>query len=272
LQTHYTIEAIKDVYETNARPVLVTCDDFADYVCKYRFTDEQFKEYLAACFLKLWGVPTPEPSFVKVQRQHIPEKYWKTVGPLHLFDKECFGSEHFPEAVEVGGWLVALGNDPAEVRKISNRADFLKIGLFDMWLSNDDRNGNNYNLLIIPQQPGKFRLYAIDHSACFNGMRAGDRPLSLQTEEDSLLTTDFCRLLYARNPLLKQQIENAIKEFYRNIKRCEDSLPKILNFVPPLWQVNKQKMETNLRNTLFHADWLKQVERNFRDFLQVTFC
>jgi hypothetical protein len=271
LQTRYTVEPLKRYFDTNDRPVLVTCDDLEDYVCKYRNINSLVKEYLAASFLQIWQIPTPEPCFIRVRRDHVTEKFWSVTDGFTWFERDCFGSAYLEQSVEVGGWLVALGNDRAAVDKIKHQSDFLKIGLFDLWLGNDDRNHNNYNLLLVPEQVNRFRLYAIDHSGCFNGMQAGERALSLQAEDENVLTSPLCQLLYGQNPNRKQAIETVLADFYPAVQRCRDSLPEILSVVPPSWPINAPDMLRKLDNTVFISDWPRQVERTFREFLHATF-
>lgn len=186
LQTLYTIEDIQRVIDSLDRPVDVHCNDFENYICKYRSVDNLLKEYLASCFLQRWQVPTPEIAFVWVKPEHIPERYRRVAKP-EFFDKPCFGSKYDSQTIEVNQTFVALGSDAAEVRKIQNRLDLLRICLFDLWLANEDRKQNHYNLLLVADEPGKFYLSAIDHSACFNNEGIGDYSLNLLYHGNLLL-------------------------------------------------------------------------------------
>ena len=69
-----------DIYfDTNRRPVLITCDDMESYVCKYHTGSGNsmslFCEYLASAFLKIWGLHTPDSAFVRINREHIPSSW-----------------------------------------------------------------------------------------------------------------------------------------------------------------------------------------------------
>lgn len=270
MQTLYTIEGIHKVFDTVDKPVDVTCNDFENYICKYRDTDNLLKEYLASCFLRRWQVPTPEIAFVWVKPEHVPEQHQRTV-KAQLLTKPCFGSKYDAQTIEVNQSLVALGNDAAEVRKIQNRLDLLRIGLFDLWLANDDRKQDNYNLLLVPNEPSKFYLHAIDHSACFHNGGVGEYTLNPLTPEESVLTSDVCRLLYTRSTVIHKQVDTALNRFRADVKKCADSLPEILKFVPPEWQVNAKSIQEILQDAVFQDDWLKQVQTTFREYLQLTF-
>ena len=232
LQTLNTIEEIHRVIKSVDKPVDVTCNDFENYICKYRNTDSLLKEYLASCLLHRWQIPTPEIAFVWVKPEHVPERYKRTV-KAHFLNKPCFGSKYYDQTIEVNQSLVALGNDAAEVRKIQNRLDLLRIGLFDLWLANDDRKQGNYNLLLVPNEPSKFYLNAIDHSACFHNGGIGEYTLNLLTSEESVLTSDVCRLLYARSTVIHKQADTVLKRFPTDVHKSVDSLPEILANLSP---------------------------------------
>lgn len=270
LQTHYTIEEIHRIIQSVDRPIDVTCNDFENYICKYRDIDNLLKEYLASCFLQRWQLPTPPIAFIWVKPEHIPEQFVKTAKP-QFFNKPCFGSKYLDQTIEVNQSLVALGNDSTEVRKIQNRLDLLRIGLFDLWLANEDRKQGNYNLLLVPDEPSKFYLHAIDHSACFNNGGVGEYALNLLTPQETVLTSDVCRLLYARSTVIHREIDTVLKRFRPDIKKSADSLPEILKFVPPEWQINTKSIQETLQDSVFQSDWLKRIEITFREYLQLTF-
>ena len=70
----HTIEEVHKVFDTQgSSPLLVTCEDFRDWVCKYdRFPKYLFNELIASEFAKLCDIKTPETSFIKVKPEHVP--------------------------------------------------------------------------------------------------------------------------------------------------------------------------------------------------------
>jgi hypothetical protein len=84
---------------------------------------------------------TPEFAFVNVKENHVTE----TPYPFHYFSRSCFGSLYYKEYKEVDHILAGMSVSRMNLEQF--RETFLKIALFDIWLSNEDRNGNNYNLL-----------------------------------------------------------------------------------------------------------------------------
>lgn len=270
LQTRYSIEAVHKVFQTNDKPLLVSCDDLNDYVCKYRFVERQFNELLAWAFMKEWGIPVPDASLVTVKPEHLTSDALRQGARLGFFERPAFGSFYWQYAREVDNSLTALGANRNDVIKIQNRIDLLQIALFDLWLANEDRNGNNYNLLLVPVRSGKFYIHAIDHAACFNSGNVGQYPLSPLTEEDSVLSTDVCRMLYANSPATKRDAEIVLDSFNRKVTLCMKALPKIMNFVPPSWTINTAERQQWLIQNLSDKAWLKQTEDHYRHYLQVT--
>ncbi len=272
MQTYHSIEAVHKVFGTNDSPVLVTCNDLNDYVCKYRYPYRLFNELLAYCFLKEWDIPVPEACLVNIRPDHLTDEVRRAGGRFAFFERPVIGSLYYPYAREIDNSLTALGNNRNDLLKIQNRVDLLKIALFDMWMTNEDRNGNNYNLLLVPAQSGKFYIHAIDHSACFNSGNVGQYTPSPLTVDDSVLSTDICRLLYANSTVLKRDCEVILSSFEQKVALCKNRLPKIMNFVPPLWGLDVAQHMPWFADNLFHEDWLKKVQSDFRHYLQERLC
>ena len=71
----------------------------------------------------------------------------------------------------------------------------LKIALFDIWLSNEDRTFNNYNLLLQAIKGGFSILYIIDNTEIFNSSMAYDQSMELITQGDSVLNSDLATFI-----------------------------------------------------------------------------
>lgn len=154
LNTISTFE--KKLKSRGSSPIVYLCEDINYYACKYGKPNNLFNEYLAASFCKIWEIPVPDFSFVNVADEHIPQGH-----PKSDFSYPCFGSFYLEHAMEVSDFLNTWEGKNYEIDKIFNKTDLLKIGLFDLWLSNEDRNHNNANLLINPTSDG-YQIVAID--------------------------------------------------------------------------------------------------------------
>ncbi|MCL6220887.1 hypothetical protein [Zunongwangia pacifica] len=109
MQLLHTIEDAHKIFETQgSSPLLVTCDDFRDWVCKYdRFPKYLFNELIASQFARLWGIKTPETCFIKVKSEHIPKEKFPQL-QLSWFEKECFGSLYLEASKELDHTMLSM--------------------------------------------------------------------------------------------------------------------------------------------------------------------
>jgi hypothetical protein len=146
------------ILQTAKSPLVVTCNDFNQYVCKHNFgiSKSLFNEYIASSFLKLWNIPTPDFTFINLPEDVINEfAIVRNLQPA-WFKKTCFGSSHLQFAKEIDDNIENIHkNHLKKIRKI----DLLKIALFDIWIANEDRTARHTNLLLNSEQRGN-RLQA----------------------------------------------------------------------------------------------------------------
>ncbi len=265
--SHNSIEEIKKVFTTNgSKPVLILCDDYNDWICKYDKSNKLFNEYLASSFLKLWDIPTPIFSIVNILQEHIPIKYHDNRIHPNLFKKPCFGSQHLPFAQDITDFFKVIVQNNYERGKIANINGFLKIALFDIWIANEDRNSNNPNLLLNPT-PNGYEFTAIDHSDIFNcnNLQNG---LSQLTFEDSILYADFTKIMTGNQYTTADIINDMEKEYYLCIEKCRNNVEKIVKSTPPEWGLNTQEEALLIKNSIIENDkWLKDSLANFKQYL-----
>lgn len=144
----------------------------------------------------------------------------------------------------------------------------MEIALFDLWLGNEDRNENNYNLLY--DISGGYRFVPIDHAATFNFGIPGEK-LSLLTENESLIGTPMFRKLFSRKEVSHFGSDAAVKnKFYFCVGKCFENLETIVAEMPEDWQIEPKILTENLRQTIFHESWLKEVWSTFLEYLQIA--
>lgn len=265
--SHYktSISPISEVIATNgSMPVRVLCDDFEFYIGKYVEgipPSKLFNEYVCACFAESWNLRIPFFTFIHISTIHIPNEILTNRIQRRYFDTTCFGSRVLPNAQEVTP--LTTFNEKETLK--ANKKDLLKIALFDIWLCNEDRNHNNYNLLYKLEQE-QLNWYVIDHVNCFN---TGNyyRDLVEITQEDSLISSDVCIRLLKGNKKLKETVEEIRKEFYLCVKKCAANLPLILENLPEDWQIPKQQKES--LNRLFSDRWIEKSVRTFEQYIQL---
>lgn len=267
IEQRRTILEVKKLYDTmGSRPALVTCDDFDDWVCKYdRFPRSLFNEYIAARFLEDWGIPCPDISFIQVDPAHIPAELSNVMQPAFV-RKLCFGSKVLPYAKEMDSFFEVFRGNNYELNKFQNKNDFLRIALFDLWCSNDDRNLGNYNLLFNPESNG-YRFYPIDHVALFNGGNL-DRPLYELSQEDSILCSPAAEVLFKAGSRLNDLVDQIVSDFYLYATQCGTRLDEYLADLPDSWEIDTVLVKSELAQ-LFDRQWLVKVEQVFRQYVQL---
>ena len=263
-----SIQQISKQYETNgSSPVKVMCNDTNEYVCKYFRSNtgkavKLFNEYLASSFLKIWNLKTPDFTFVKIKKNHlIPNLNYV------WFDKYCFGSK-FVKATEID-----LFSFDAFSRLDKNKnyifQDLLMIGLFDIWLCNEDRNLNNTNLLYNESEKS---LIPIDHTEIYNSNGLDMKP-TLLTDFETILTQKFIKTFFSKK-YYYSNFENFHKKaknnFYLYTKNCEKNLDEILNKIPKVWDLDISYLKKSL-NIYFSSTWKQEVLKTFEYFLSIIF-
>jgi hypothetical protein len=256
----------KDCYQTGgSHPVRVFCNDFNHYICKYSQGQgpaySLFNEFIAGYFLGIWQLPVPEFSIIAISYEHI-----QNIGmPFHYFDSPCFGSRYNNQLAEAENFLLKLNFLKKDIE--SYLITFLKIGLFDIWLANEDRNMNNMNLLIDP----KARLFIpIDHVMIFNSQNIDKEPYQIN-EGDSILSSLLSERLFSRT--LQHNLRNlrlrTITEFERDLAACYGSLEQILSDLPFEWHIDLDFVRSRL-DLFFSESWIEDCKTTFNTCLQLA--
>lgn len=272
LDKKVSVHPIEKVIETNgSRPVIVVDEQFDEYACKYDWPQKLIKEYIAHHFLEVWGLPTMPAVFLNVLPDHIaPANVREGVisnrtQPRH-FNKPCFGTLYNPNATAVSNQLTGLKSDYNELKKYSNREDFLKIALFDLWVVNSDRNHGNYNMLVQPVNK-EYIITPIDHSEIFDGFDIGDS-LSQLTPESSILTSSMALVFLNNKRKITQQVEALLNNFPNFVLECGKLLPELVDNCPDSWCNNKAKLLQDLTNFVEDENWIQETIQNFKELVQ----
>lgn len=267
MEVLYTIEEAHKVFDTANKPLLVTCTDFRDWVCKYdRSTFNLFNELVATEFAKLWGIKVPETAFIKVKPTHIPSERFPSL-QRSWFEKECFGSLYLENSKEIELSMLPLFQERSFISKLADREDFLKIALFDIWMANEDRHHHHFNLLlhISPERLNFF--YAIDHGSIFN-TSSWEYGLTLLTEDESIIRSELAKILFHSYRKLPEVVNNLIENFYLCTKECQDKLDEVLGLVPASWHIDSESLIERFIEQLFSNAWKQQCEAAFREYVQ----
>ncbi|PZP47148.1 MAG: hypothetical protein DI598_11335 [Pseudopedobacter saltans] len=260
MDTLYSIQTADKLFDTNgSRPILIGCNDGFDYVTKYRKNSSTpyrlFSEYLSICFLDEWHLPIPSPAIIEVKWEHIPTDWYGTIRKIFV-DMPCFGLKYLPRAVEVTDFTI-----PQKVNA-SAQYNLLKTALFDIWLSNEDRNGNNYNLL---WEPFGKKFLLIDHEGIFN-TGTWEYPISVQTEQDSLISTELFKQVFKHFIVSTTLLSDLKNDFYLCIRNCQSQKDKIIQNIPKEWLVNSSYIAPKV-DEIFRDSWLQLCWNTFCEYI-----
>ncbi len=274
MKQEINIPIIKSISEVNycyqtqgSRPVRILCDDLEYYVCKY-YTGNSgpayalFNELFAASLLKIWEIPAPDYAIITVEKDHI----LNTGYPYHYFKYPCFGSKFQSNAKEVD--KIFMGMQKSKISNFNTAYTYLLIALFDMWLSNEDRHNENFNLLFDIHNSS---FIPIDHVCIFNSNSIDKEPYLISTNESILSSPLFSRFFFA--PLKPEQevLRYKIEEDFKNhLDKCHEKLPHILTSIPPKWQVDIPFIQSRLEH-FFSDYWINKTLKHFFDIFNSNF-
>lgn len=251
-----------DIMKTSgSTPVLVLANDLNYYFCKYHPKNVLVNEFLAYKFLEIWGFDVFPVAFVKISTEHIPYDLIPTQIQPRFFDWPSFGLQQQQDILDVNN-ILAGPKLSSFIKKFDSRFDLLKIGLFDLWLANNDRHEGNYNLLIKSKS-----FYPIDHADIFDGRRLG-QPLVQQTEEESLLNSQLVRRFLNNKRKNRDMVSLLIREFPSFVLKCGENLESIIQEIPEQWCTDKEDLKDQVLSSVINNDqWLKETLNTFKIYL-----
>ena len=243
------------VYQTGDRPILVLCSDGSHYICKYKQPGygayKLLNELVGGVFAKTWGIATPMMSLV-VNDPII----WDDAGISHDPVAPLLGSRKMEDICDLG----EFNCNQVEVSR-GTLSQLLHIALFDLWMANEDRTCNNYNLLYDLKEK---RLISIDYGGIFNSGILNN-PMYQLNAADSIVSSDlFCRLKSANT---QKSLSGMHIKFLRVVAKCKKAVPVILGSIPQEWEVEKTTLERKLQE-LFATEWINDTWFNFKDLVE----
>lgn len=243
------------VYQTGDRPILVLCSDGYHYICKYKLPGDAahrlVNELVGGVFAKAWGINTPVTSLV-VNDPII----WDDAGISHDPVAPLLGSRKMEDVFD-------LGEYNCNQVEVSERTlyQLLRIALFDLWLANDDRTCNNYNLLYDLRA---WNLVSIDYGGIFNSGILNN-PVFQLNASDSILSSDLFGRLKAAG--LSEALSGLYMTYMRLVTKCRKAVPIILESVPYEWKIDKAALQNKLEE-LFEIPWVNDTWFNFKELVE----
>ena len=243
------------VYQTGDRPILVLCSDGYHYICKYKQPGyaalKLMNELVGSVFAKAWGIDTPVTSLV-VNDPII----WDDAGISHDPAAPLLGSRKMEDVFD-------LGEYNCNQVGVSERTltQLLRIALFDLWLANEDRTCNNYNLLYDLRAKS---LVSIDYGGIFNSGILNN-PVYQLNASDSIISSDlFGRLKTAG---LQKAIYGLHMTYLSLVAKSKKAVPMLLQSMPDEWKVDESALQNKLKE-LFELPWVNDTWLNFKELVE----
>jgi hypothetical protein len=229
------VQVIKEFQTEGHRPLHVLADDYeTTYVakCGSGRKPENFliNEILCHYFLKEWSIPTPDIAILKILPSILPPdlapKYKN-----YKYDGLWFGSKFIEKTIDVTEFI-KVQRKP-DFRRIYNPNDLLLIGLFDIWVENDDRKPSNSNLLLIPHE-SRSLICAIDHSFTFCSMNHHNLPIGVVSASfnDTILHSSIASSVLKYNKINRNSLKTLEERFYLCLQNCENNYKQVANNMP----------------------------------------
>lgn len=235
-----TVKIIK-VIETYNKPIQAVCrtdTGLKTYFLKYSRSgsegDGLFSELICQRLAKEVALLTPEVALVTIGNHDVPS-YFKKPLP-YKSGMVTFGSLEVPNTEPLSLTNISITNN--YLNKLTNPIDLFKIGLFDFWIGNTDRKGDNFNLLLTLTHKRQF--YVFDHFLAFSDITNHDynRINVINSLYKTLLYTDFVYRLLRLKHLGDYQ--NITDDFVTTVRSLDivNIVETIYNQLPPEWNVN----------------------------------
>ncbi|MFC6269612.1 HipA family kinase [Frigoriflavimonas asaccharolytica] len=268
---HYkVISCGEEIRTTGNSPIKVIAENYEAYLAKnskaLNPATDIINELIANCFLKLWDLKTPDIAILDFSPDLLLPEYSKSHHKSSYYQKPIFGSSWLQSAFD--GTAFFKINNKFDEKVFVDFNDLFKIGLFDIWVENDDRKPTNLNLIFLENEYEKFNIVPIDHCYIFSTMKYQDlKPEDfMPIANENLLVTDLA-LSFKKYKHKNRNWDNEDKDyFYLCISKCEKYFDEIISYIPKEWNFSEQDA-INLQYFLFNEERNKKV---FADYLEKT--
>jgi len=207
------------------------------YFVKYNRTsaeiDGLIAEIVCHFLAKRLHLETPEVAYVEIGNHPVPSDFQYAKDLTE--GKTAFGSKQVHNAKNELTQLEFVFSKH-EFNRIEYPEQLLRIGLFDLWIGNNDRSAQNYNLFLTRGKTQK--LVVFDHFEAFN--KISEHSFKNITTEIDVYSNGFLSTNYAYEMLgwiSKENLKNELDNFFSTIENIdlEELLQSITETYPPGW-------------------------------------
>jgi hypothetical protein len=238
-----------------SEPLYVICDDYEPYFVKNSQALSpawvMINEVICHYFLKEWDIITPSIALITLEAETIKANYGPKHKPIY-YEKLAFGSKELDGAFDMSEFQSVRGK--VDFKKYDNPIRFAHLGLFDMWVDNEDRTPNLKNMMMF-ERDEKYHFLAIDQAMAF---RSGAYDSLKNTEfyptvDNNILESTFFKELNRFLATDKELFSKERENFYLCIEKCRNILPEIVKAMPENWGFTSE-LETIMAGFLFNNE------------------
>lgn len=255
---------IKEITTVGSSPLQVLADGIDTYYAKTTTPQvprvELINELICAYFTQCWDLKVPSFALLTIS-DIVIEKYISENGRLSnrykstsFGDNLFFASQMIQPMAELEKYILPKQQG---LKAFQKPQDLIKIGVFDFWIGNKDRQPNNPNILIGGLNKN-FNFHPIDHAAAFAYLtdykKVKDILLSIEPK-NNILSSPIVR--YISNFVGAETYAGLKKEILGGIEIVLQSIDFIFEQVPSSWGFS-QKHKAHLKR------FLSDKERNER--------
>ncbi len=183
----------------------------------------------------------------------------------NYFNFPFYGSKIIEPAVDLSQYIGGVGSK-LEYQKFENGLDLIKIGCFDHWIGNKDRNNKNSNIVLSYDiYSEKIIFHPIDHTAAFayiNHLEVREEMLHI---EKSIMQSGFVKSIG------NWEDKRKLKNLKNNIELCINNslihLDFIFDQVPKEWGFSK-KARSRLKDVLRNVKLNKLISEKYFQYLK----
>lgn len=265
-----SIQFNDQVQGTFNRPVISLCrtsTGLQTYFLKYprnsNEPDGLFSELVCHELAIRLHLNTPDVALVKIGR-HPVDKERIVHHEKFKAGIRVFGSKGLNKADELSQLNFTLNKH--DFKRLECPPHILRIGLFDLWIGNADRKGDNYNLFL--SQGRKQKIYVFDHFEAFAKITENsqtDIPEAVDVWQGILGTNfGYGMLQWVK----KEALIHETNSFIQSIRSMDiqDLLTSVLKAVPESWRI-KDKTIRYIQRFLTNGRRLKLIEADVNTYI-----
>jgi hypothetical protein len=252
-----TIEKYSKAFDTNQEPLLMMCNNFEEYIVKHQRGSRSkiFVEFAVSKILEYFEVNTPEVAIINVRKDHVKKDGIPAI-PYHWVNKLVFGSKFEDRASKLYNEQINIKNNYSFLEQ------FFKIALLDIVLVNNDRHGNNSNLLYFTNDK-EISLLAIDHENCFDGLTFERIEI---TKDDSILSNYNYSLRKLKIDVVIEIKKKVLTNFQQKSINCKIKLKPILEKYAEILETDKLLVPKILY--FLDEEWLNSCTKYFSELIE----